>query len=350
MQCQECLRIFQTFGDTLNAPIETTEVLQCICTSIVENLSVKGCQIFLLSRNQSQLEHIASLGLSEKFSVREPLVVEGMTLEVLQGNIVTVADCPSDPRLHRFPVYGEEGIKSLLIIPLKSRGQVIGAMHISTAEERVFSSDELEITRVAAALCASVILRSMFQKILHDVSEAVPLSLDIHEAVQQIVRVIAEDLRAKGCLIRLLDPNTGRLELWASYGLSQAYLDVGPRDASKASEELRAGKCVAVFDAPQYLQYPEEARREGIASMLSIPLLVHKCAIGFLRVYTHRPYEFSADEIHLMKIVGDQCALLIQNAQLYQSVKDRYDRLVVDFHNWFDQFYGPGGIGTRSAV
>jgi hypothetical protein len=45
-----------------------------------------------------------------------------------------------------------------------------------------------------------------------------------------------------------------------------------------------------------------------------------------------------------MKLVGEQCALLIRNAQLYSSMKDRYENLVTDFHTWFDHFYGPGAL------
>jgi len=56
----------------------------------------------------------------------------------------------------------------------------------------------------------------MFQKILRDVSDTVSSSLDIDDVLDQIVRVIAEDLRAKGCLIRLLNPDARRLELRAS--------------------------------------------------------------------------------------------------------------------------------------
>jgi GAF domain-containing protein len=223
-------------------------------------------------------------------------------------------------------------------------------MHITTAEERVFSSDDLAVIHTIAALCTSIILRAMFQKILHHVSETAPLSLDIKDVLGQIVEVITEDLRAKGCLIRLLDPDTGRLELWASYGLSQAYLDKGPRDASRAKVETLEGKCVAVYDATQYLQYPEEARREGIASLLSVPLLVHGRSIGVLRVFTNKPYEFSADEIFLMRMVGEQCALLIHCAQLYSYTKERYETLMVDFHNWFDRFYAWGVMETKKAA
>jgi GAF domain-containing protein len=349
LTCCKCCGVFHTIADTLNSPLETGEMLRSVSKSIVDNLCVKGCEFFLLSRNQRQLENIAFFDLNEKFAVGGPLDVADMLEDVLRGDTVSVSDCGSDPRVCHLPAYRDEGVKSLLLVPLKTRSQVIGSMHITTAEGRAFSSDELTIIQTIAALCTGVILRSMFQKVLHHVSETAPLQLDIKDVLNQIAKVIAEDLRVKGCVIRLLDPDTGRLELWASYGLSQAYLNKGPVDAGKAKVETVEGRCVALYDATQYLQYPEEARREGIASLLSVPLLVHGRSIGYLRIFTHKPYEFSAEEISLIRMVGEQCALLIHSARLCSFIKERYDTLMVDFHNWFDCFYG-WGVMEREKV
>jgi GAF domain-containing protein len=197
---------------------------------------------------------------------------------------------------------------------------------------------------VVASFCACAITHAMFQRILHDVSDTVRSSLVLDEVLAQIVKVITEDLRAKGCLVRLLDAETKKLELRASYGLSEAYLGAGPRDAVMASTETIEGRPIAVYDATAYLQYPEQARREGVASLLSVPLMIHGRSLGVLRVYTHKPYQFSEDEIHLMSLVGEHCALLIRNAQLYSAMKASYESLVNDFHSWFERFYGPGGL------
>ena len=90
--------------------------------------------------------------------------------------------------------------------------------------------------------------------------------------------------------------------------------------------------------------------REGIASLLSVPLLIHGRSVGVLRVYTHKPYEFSADEISLIKMVAEQCALLIHSARLYSFVKEKHDTLMVDFQNWFDWSYGWGVMERKKAA
>jgi hypothetical protein len=51
-----------------------------------------------------------------------------------------------------------------------------------------------------------------------------------------------------------------------------------------------------------------------------------------------------------MKMVGEQCALLIHSARLYSLIKERYETLMVDFHNWFDKFYGWGVMERKNAA
>ena len=344
MESHDCLSVFETIGNAFNSPNDTNELLQTVASTICEGFDVDGCAFWLISRDQSSLTDAASWGLSEKFRRKGPIDSTSSVVEALDGHIVAITDCPNDPRIQYRAAFAEEGIVSLLALPLATRGQIIGVLRLYSRRKREFTDDEKNILKVIASFCAAAVVHSMFQKILKDVSETVRTSLVLDEVLKGIVRVITEDLRAKGCLIRLLDAEGKKLVLGASYGLSQAYLDSGPRDAAKAFAETIEGKPIAVYDAADYLQYPQQARREGVASLLSVPLLIHGRSIGVLRIYTHRPYRFSEGEIRLVSLVGEFCALLIRNAQRYTVVKDSFDSLVVEFHNWFDRSYGPGAV------
>jgi hypothetical protein len=54
--------------------------------------------------------------------------------------------------------------------------------------------------------------------------------------------------------------------------------------------------------------------------------------------------------MYLMKMVGEQCAVLINGARLYSQVKDKYEKLMVDFHNWFDWSYGAGVTESKKIA
>ncbi len=337
------LNIFREVGNAFNSPMDTKEVLQVITKTIVKNFSLKGCHYLLLSQDQKNLEHISSYGLSEKFMKifqKGMLDAEKSVSEALRGNMVFIEDVTKDPRIQYPKEHEEEGIVSLLTVPLVSRGNVIGSMRLSTSEKKIFTPHELEIINVVAEFTTSAIIHSIFHGILGRVTETVQSSLDIDEVLESIVKVITEELRAKGCTIRLLDTEGKKLLLKASYGLSSDYLNKGPVDADKSIAEALEGKCVAIRDltTDPRAQYPDEARKEGISSLLTVPLLIRKKSIGVLRLYTYHEYEFSEDEIYLIHSISNQCALAIQNAQMYTGMKHRYDVLMSDFHKWFDEF------------
>lgn len=352
MMAKHYLKIFQEIGNAFNSPIETKELLETISKAIVDNLALKGCHFLLVGRDRKTLDYIASYGLSEKFKqIFQPgaLDAEKSISEGLNGKIVLIEDASLDPRIQHPQAHAEEGIVSLLTVPLQSRDRVIGTMRLSAAEKRTFTSDELEILQVVATFSASAILYSIYRGILKRVTETVRSSLDINAVLNSIVKVVTEEMRVKGSTIRLLNADRKKLELRASYGLSQTYLDKGPVDADKSIAETLRGKCVIIHDVPNNpkAQYPEAARKEQIESILSVPLLIRNQPIGVLRIYSRFPFVFSEEEINLMEAIGDQCALVIRNAEMYTGVKQRYDVLMSDFHQWFDQLHPTPGRNER---
>jgi GAF domain-containing protein len=77
--------------------------------------------------------------------------------------------------------------------------------------------------------------------------------------------------------------------------LSDAYLKKGPIDSEESIVESLNGTPVMVMDAQNddRIQYPEAAKAEGIASILSVPMSVRDKIIGVLRIYASEPKEFS---------------------------------------------------------
>jgi GAF domain-containing protein len=154
-------------------------------------------------------------------------------------------------------------------------------------------------------------------------------SLELDAVLQSVVISITEAMQVKGCILRLLDARTGHLRLSAVHGLSSSYLAKGPIDVehSPIDSEALQGKTVIIRDvsADTRFQYKDDARREGIVSVLCVPLEVHGQAIGVMRVYTAEPYAFTDDDIHFLSVLASLSALAIENASLYQNLKSSYD-------------------------
>ncbi len=164
---------------------------------------------------------------------------------------------------------------------------------------------------------------------LHQVALTISSSLELDEVLQRVVTSITEAMQVKACALRLLDAHSGELQLSAVYGLSKGYLTKGPVEvkSSLIDSEALCGAPVVIHDVrtdPRF-QYQEAARREGIVSVLCVPLEVHGKAIGVIRVYTSEPSVFNQDDIQFLSVLASLAALAIENASLYDSLKRSYD-------------------------
>jgi len=340
MKCRQCHQVFAVMGDGLNSQVDTVELLEKTAEALVEQFDLKACHFRLLSRDQKILEHVASHGLSDQFLSKGPVDAERSVTAALDGEMVMVKDCSADDRIQYPEEFAREGIVSMVTIPLATRGQVIGVMRLATAEPREFNDEELDFFRVASLFCTSAIIHSLFHEILEDVNDAISGSLDLDSVLEAIVEVVTDKLRAKGCSIRLLDAKGEHLELRAARGLSQRYIETASASPGQGVAEALEGKCVSVLDAwsDPRIRHHDQMKIEKISSILFIPVMCRKKPLGVLSLYTHRPYQFSDDEIQMMKAVGGQCALAIRNAQMYAALKNRYDTATTDFQQWFEHY------------
>jgi GAF domain-containing protein len=82
-------------------------------------------------------------------------------------------------------------------------------------------------------------------------------------------------------------------------------------------------------------QYVEEASREGIRSVLVLPLRIRELMVGVMRLYSGNVRHFGPDEISLANAVADLGAVAIENARLHQMLKDRLEALKKDVDGWY---------------
>lgn len=162
-------------------------------------------------------------------------------------------------------------------------------------------------------------------RILYEVAKAVNSTLDLNDVLDTIVRRATMAMGAKAGSIRLLDDERRFLEISAAFGLSEEYLKKGKVDPQKGGMDRLSlqGKPVMVLDATSdpLFQYPEQARREGIRSVVSVPLMLQEAAIGVLRVYSGEQRAFNAEETEFLMALASQGAVAIQNARVYRHLQ-----------------------------
>jgi signal transduction protein with GAF and PtsI domain len=155
---------------------------------------------------------------------------------------------------------------------------------------------------------------------LSKVSRSITSNLYLEDILKLIVTVSAEIMNSKICSLSLLDEKTNTLVLKATQSMSEAYNKKPPLGLGEgvAGRVALNNKPHAVFDItrePEY-KYKDIAKREGLRSLLSVPLSVKGRVIGVLNNYTSRPHKFTAEEIDILTSVANQAAIVIENSEL----------------------------------
>ncbi|MGB7158390.1 MAG: SpoIIE family protein phosphatase [Tepidisphaeraceae bacterium] len=144
---------------------------------------------------------------------------------------------------------------------------------------------------------------------------------DLPRVLQRTVQVVCDVMETKAASIRLIDEEKDELVISAVHNLSRQYQQKGPVRMSRAEIDQIAlspqgYEYVKNMATDPRVQYPEESKREGVVSMLSVGMRYQGRPIGVLRVYTDEEQTFSPLRIDLLKAVAAQAAAAIENARL----------------------------------
>jgi signal transduction protein with GAF and PtsI domain len=161
------------------------------------------------------------------------------------------------------------------------------------------------------------------------ITKVISHSRDPQEVVLLTVEGIKSALDVKGCTVFLFNKNTNELEVAGSFGLSNEYIHKGPVSALKSiAQSLEEGP-IAIYDVKDdpRIQYPEEAVKEGISSILSVPIVAGGHIIGALRVYTSQPWEFTLDDVNFVQAMAYMTGMAMEMARFYKGMKDSIEIL-----------------------
>jgi GAF domain-containing protein len=165
--------------------------------------------------------------------------------------------------------------------------------------------------------------------VLIKISRSLSKSKDPEEIIRTTVESLKSALDIKGCALFLINQQSQELEVAASTGLSNEYLNKGPVSALRSIADSLEDGPLAVYDVSDdpRIQYPEHARKEGIASILSVPIMIADKAIGAIRVYTAEKWEFTLDDVNFVQALAQIAGILIEMTRLYQGQSDHIEAL-----------------------
>jgi signal transduction histidine kinase len=171
--------------------------------------------------------------------------------------------------------------------------------------------------------------KERYYRSLYEIAAAINSVRDPESVLDSIVRTVSEALEAKGCSIMLLSPDRKVLLHTAAYGLSDWYVRKGPVSADRSISQALEGKPVAILNAAEdeRVQYRDQARQEGIASMLSVPISFKGDVVGVMRVYAAKQHYFTRSEIYFVQEVANLGAIALERARELEQCFTEVDKL-----------------------
>lgn len=338
MSRYERLQLLYQVSNVIHSTLEPQEALQLIVSEAVRMVRATSGSVVLINPTTGFLEIHASQNLPSTATRLKLRVGEGITGWVARnGKPARVGDVTRDPRY----VMARRGVRSELAVPLEVNDETRGVLNVDSDRADAFAAEDQELLQELALQATKVIQNTwLYEQLrlkvhlfesLASVSRTINSTLNLDEALQAITREACVLMRARMCSLMMLDESREWLDLRASYGAGEAYIRK-PRLAvgdSLLGVVMRRKKPMQVTNvqASSRYQQVDVARREGLVSLLSVPLLFAGQAIGTLSVYTGRPYNFSNEEIRILSALAELSAIAIEKARLYERIVDVEEQL-----------------------
>jgi GAF domain-containing protein len=128
------------------------EVVLMTVEGITSALGVKGCVLFLLNDKTNEFEIAAAYGLSKTYLEKGPLSALRSIAQSPEDGPVAVYDVSDDPRIQYPEAARNEGIVSILAVPVVVQGRLIGTLRVYTADHWEFTLNDLNLLQALAQI------------------------------------------------------------------------------------------------------------------------------------------------------------------------------------------------------
>ena len=332
----EELKILRTVVDIASSELDLNLTLQLVVKIVTEMTDADSVFIYLFDEPKKNLVLMASKTAHKKELGNVVLKIgEGITGWVAQENkpVAIKAHAYKDPRFKSFDVLPEDRYEAFLSVPIIYKGKAIGVVNVQHKREQDYSAGTLKLLDSIARQVGSVIEHArLFEETrkkaaqfdsLVKVSQSITSEHYLDEILNLIVVVTAEMLNSKICSIMLLDEKGVDLSIKATQSLSEEYKRK-PNvkvENSLTGMVIKTKKPLVVEDVrhEEKYFYRDLAVKEGLTSMVAVPMIVKDKAIGVINVYTKQPHHFDDEELNVLQMVANQAAVAVENTKLMEE-------------------------------
>ena len=333
------LKVFQEVTKLISSIHDPQQVMDLVVRRLPDLLEVDAATIRLFDEGTRKFVLGAAWGVSDEYLSRSTIDTNEVMATLLQGKPTAKTNIDITCDHDSCALISKEGVKSTMSLPIVFNDQLIGLLRLLTKNNRVFLQTEIDFAMsLAEQVGVAISNGKMFQELENQlaffqaqrkISRLVNSTLDLDQVLAKIVATLPEIMEVMGCTIRLLQPATNRLELVAASGVSDHYLKRGSISREDSIFKVLKGEPVAIYDAAAdpRVDYHEEIEREGIKSILAIPIKNDHEIIGVLRLLTNHHRIFSTSDINFAVTAAEESGNAIERARTYRKIKLLFNQI-----------------------
>ena len=298
-----------------------------------------GVTLFDRERDEMRILDVAGrAGLPERYDLRLP-PNDTLAASVAESRAPRRVDDLSDasiPAVSR-ELLSRRGIRSAVLVPLLSRGEVIGTLNAIHHEPHAFTDADVEVLMEVsrplasalehARLHAEILQRAEELAALNRTSQLITARLDLRSVLETISRSVTGLVGSTGCGIGLFNADRTAVDHAAAHGFRTPEwrvlsMPLGEGIIGRAAASGQPVRSDDLREDPRSAQR-EVDEREGIRSMLSVPLRVAGEIIGVISAFSTTVACFTDRHQLLLEAFADQAGIAIQNARLFEESQRR---------------------------
>jgi len=327
------LSILNAISQTVNQSIDLDEILNKSVDKMMEMIDVHQASIYLLDDKKSELTLVVHRGFSKdllEFMKHRKLGVGIIGKAILSGEPLFIESYPNHP--DAFAPAIREGLKSVSIIPLKSRDKFYGTLNIGGKEVSEISSFEKDLFNSIGQIISGALERTFLYtenvrrleelKSLYSISQEIASKLELKVILQRIMESAIELLGAESGSIALWDNRKQNYSIVIVHRLPESLLgkEFFPPWTGVIGEVIAKKSPAHWKDYENHPNGLKELESCHFKEVLGVPLIVREMIIGTMVISSSDPeVHFYQNEIDLLYNFAHQAAIAIGNAKLYED-------------------------------
>jgi two-component system, NtrC family, sensor histidine kinase HydH len=294
------------------------DVLRLIVTVTANLMDSKICSLWILDEKDNRLNLKATQSISEEYLKERSLKLgEGVVGQVaLRNRPMAIPDVLKDPLYKEKDLAREEGLVSMLSVPMCIKKRVIGVINCYTSYPHSFSKIEEEMLTTVANQAAICIENSGLME-----------TLDIEEILRLVLEGVMKNIGFDRARLYLVNEKKNILECKMAVGLDEerikdVVLPLDPQDSVVARSIFEKNPFIIPDAIHDPRVNPILKEKFNLHSLVVIPLVVKEKAMGAIAAdHTEPGKHVSREALESMMTFAQQAGLAIQNASMYQELK-----------------------------